>query len=83
VRGRPSRGGCFYHFQDLERAVHDKGLLLGFGTFGERAGRVDADRALAAEIVEVLCAHGVPASWDGDPAKRIAIAPFPWWRPLT
>jgi hypothetical protein len=79
--GGASRGGCFYHFQDLERAVRGEGLMLGFGAFGAPPDRRDqAAIAIGKEIVAVLEKHGVPTHWTGEPTARISIPPFPWYR---
>ncbi len=83
ARGGVAIGGCFYHFQDLERAVRDQGLMIGFGGFVERGIRAAADRDIAQTVLAVLQRHGVPASWSGDVKERIQIAPFTWWRPVA
>lgn len=71
-------GGCFYHFQDLERAVRGHGLMIGFGAYAD-AARDDASHAIGTTIVEVLRGHGVPTTWDGRIEQRIQIDPFEWW----
>jgi hypothetical protein len=76
AKGEAPRGGCFYHEQDLERAVRGEGLMLGFGSYGGEADAVPLGR----RIVQVLQEHGVPAEWDEDPKQRILIAPFEWFR---
>lgn len=66
------RGGCFFHGQDLERAVSGEGLLLAFG-----ATDGGNDATIAREVVEVLKRHGFSPTWDGDPQKRIEL-PINW-----
>lgn len=79
--GGKARGGCFYHFQDLERGVKGQGLLLGFAAFGPKGAATDAETlAVGRTIVEVLQKHGIDVEWDGSAAKRIRILPFPWFR---
>jgi hypothetical protein len=74
--GRSARGACFYHEQDLARAVRGGGLMLSFGSFrGE-----DDTLGVGREIVRVLGEHGVPTEWTEDAKKRIGIPPFPWHR---
>lgn len=71
----PVRGGCFFHWQDVERGVSGEGLLLAFGADAERGSR-----EVAREICEVLDKHEVANEWDGDVDKRIRILPFSWQR---
>lgn len=61
------RGGCFYHEQDLNRALQGEGLSICFGHVEEEEG---VDHALGREIVEVLRQHGLVVQWDGDPDVR-------------
>jgi hypothetical protein len=70
-------GYCFYHGQDLERAVAGGGLYLAFGpvdgqleqTKGPEVGRI---------IVEELHRAGFEAAWDGSFDHRIHIPRFDW-----
>lgn len=84
ARGQPRPiGGCFYHFQDLERAVRGEGLALGFGALivgADQATHAKAALEVANLVVEVLGAHQVPVHWDGTAEQRIAIPPFVWFR---
>ncbi|HEY9679161.1 MAG TPA: hypothetical protein V6C76_14225 [Drouetiella sp.] len=62
------RGGCFYHYQDLERAVDGEGLHL---TFGAPSGE-DADGiAVAKEVVQVLQQFGLKPTWNETIKERI------------
>lgn len=70
-RGRAGgRGYCFYHGQDLDRAVSGGGLMLAFGV-------LDDDKAAKTEIgrlVETsLESEGFRTDWNGDPETRINI----------
>ena len=60
-------GYCFYHGQDLERAVAGQGLMLAFGD-------LDDDKTRKAEIgrcvKEVLESHGFTVQWNSDPEKH-------------
>jgi hypothetical protein len=73
--GRAARGYTFYHVQDTERAAEGGGLLLAYGAFDDPA----AAGAIAAEVVDVLRAHGLAPSWSGSPAQRILL-PMQWQR---
>lgn len=70
------RGACFYHEQDLARAVAGEALCLAFGAFGDPQASV----AIGHEIVAALRAEGVTVEWDGTQRSRISIAPFAWYR---
>ncbi|MDJ0938627.1 MAG: hypothetical protein QNJ00_02555 [Woeseiaceae bacterium] len=72
-------GYCFYHGQDLERAVGGGGLYLAFGpvdpedeeTKGPEVGNI---------IKEELQRVGFAVDWDGTFAKRIAVPALNWQR---
>jgi hypothetical protein len=80
---RQDRGGdkyigyCFYHEQDVERALAGDGLMIAFD-------HVDGD---APDIVSVgeavktaLMKAGFEVDWNGSPDKRISISKFDWKR---
>jgi len=72
-------GYCFYHGQDLERAVRGGGLYLAFGptdprdetTKGPEVGRI---------VQEELLRVGLPVKWDGGFGTRILIPHLTWQR---
>jgi hypothetical protein len=72
-------GYCYYHGQDLERAVRGEGLILSFGpmdpemeqTEGPRVGRI---------IVEELERRGLRTRWDGTFKERIHVPQLDWKR---
>ena len=72
-------GFCYYHSQDVERALRGGGLYIGFGprpdededTEGKKVGRMVAtDLATAGLVVE----------WDGSFDARILLPNFVWQR---
>ena len=70
-------GYCFYHGQDLERAVDGEGLLLTFGDIqGDDARGVE----IGARIVEVLHRHGLAVEWTGTIDQRIELPEIEWRR---
>jgi hypothetical protein len=77
-RGRKGvRGYCFYHGQDLERAVHGEGLWLAFGAVNEdQARRAEVGRT----VKEVMERHGFAVDWNGDPDTRINLPHIDWKR---
>lgn len=74
-RGRPSRGFVFYHGQDVEAVVADRGLYLAFGAFDDRD---ETMAGIAAEIVAAVEAQGLRTHWEGDVGKRILVHPIRW-----
>jgi hypothetical protein len=72
-------GYCFYHGQDLERAVHDEGLYLAFGPMDSKKEEAEGPR-IGAMIVEELTRAGLAAKWNGTFAQRIFIPAIDWKR---
>lgn len=75
-----SDGYCFYHEQDLARAVatEDPGLFIAFQ-------KVDnSDEATTIEVgkivAEVLTNNGFKINWDGSAKTKIEIPGFRWQR---
>lgn len=81
AESHPSRsqliGYCFYHGQDLERAVDGGGLYLAFGPI-DPAQEQSAGPAVGRAIVEELDRAGLRAEWDGTFDKRISIPTLDW-----
>ena len=69
------RGCCFYHSQDLDRAVHAGKLNLAFSgaMIPEAEQREENTRAVARHIVGLLRAAGFVAQWSGDLHTRIEV----------
>lgn len=70
-------GYCFYHGQDLERAVKGGPLYLTYGDIG-------GDDARGTAMGELICAvmvnHGFTVEWDGNIKTRIQIPGIKWKR---
>lgn len=71
------RGYCFYHGQDLERAVAGKGLLLAFGDLDQSDAK---SLSVAHAIVDALKKERFTVSWDGTVKTRIDITNIAWKR---
>lgn len=71
-------GYCFYHGQDLERAVENGDLYLAFGSLGDPSTE---ERVLAAGriVADALTQEGLPFQWDGTTKQRILVR-FGQWR---
>ncbi|MDJ0909496.1 MAG: hypothetical protein QNI99_09890 [Woeseiaceae bacterium] len=70
-------GYCYYHGQDLERAVRGGGLFLAFGpavAAEEESKGPEIGRIVQEELERV----GLGVVWDGSFAKRISIPDFDW-----
>lgn len=71
------RGYCFYHEQDVERAVRGDGLMLAFGELDDDpVKKTEVGRA----VVRALERAGLAPEWDGNPETRINIPTFDWKR---
>lgn len=72
-------GYCFYHWQDVERALDGGGLYLAFGprdSDEEPDGGVAVGRIVVGELDRV----GLATSWNGTFSQRILIDNFEWQR---
>lgn len=70
-------GFCFYHGQDVERAVDGLGLLIAFGDLqGDDEAGVAVGRAVAGALRDA----GFTVDWDGTLDRRIAIPVLNWQR---
>ena len=72
-------GYCFYHGQDLERAVHGEGLNLAFGPIDPQKEESEGPR-IGALIVAQVKKAGFAVEWDGTFAHRILIPKLDWKR---
>ena len=77
-RGRSGiRGYCFYHGQDLERAVQGEGLMLAFGDLDA----VDDQKVvIGREVKQALERADLSVKWNGKPDTRIDIPKLDWKR---
>lgn len=78
-----SRGYCFFHQQDVMRAVAGTGLMLAYGTFEEADPQKPAaqkTQEIGQVVVATLRAHGFEVTWNGSPGSRIALPGFRWQR---
>lgn len=72
-------GYCFYHSQDLDRAMVGEGLLLGFGHIDDDASDID-DIKVGSMVKSALEKVGFELDWDGTAEQRIFIPRFDWKR---
>ncbi|MDP4021583.1 hypothetical protein Q8W71_03020 [Methylobacterium sp. NEAU 140] len=70
-------GYCFYHAQDVERAVEGAPLWIAFDHI---RGDVPEKAHVARLVVSALEAAGLAPCWDGDPGRRIVLERFDWKR---
>ena len=68
-------GYCFYHGQDLERAVRGEGLML---TFGDILGGDDKGVVVGDIVREVMEANGFRVEWDGTIGQRFGVSGMRW-----
>lgn len=70
-------GYCFYHEQDIERALENDVLFLAFGDLDD----LDVQKIeVGKKIVEIIKKNGFDAKWDESPDSRIEIDPIKWQR---
>lgn len=71
------QGYCFYHGQDLERAVEGRGLMIAFGhAEGDVPDKVKVGLAVKEELERV----GFATEWDGTADRRINVPGIRWER---
>lgn len=73
-----SEGYCFYHGQDLERAVRGEGLNISFQKINNESDVVSKE--IAKKIVAVLEKHDLKVDWNGKASSKILLPEFKWQR---
>lgn len=73
---KKSEGYCFYHGQDLERAIQGKGLYISFQKINNESDTVS--KQIANKIVQILEKHNLKVEWNGKADSRILIPNFKW-----
>jgi hypothetical protein len=68
-------GFCFYHFQDIERAIESELLSIAFGDF---EGIEEKSLEIGKKVANILTDDGFTVNWDEDIDIRIEINPFKW-----
>ncbi len=81
--GEPSgyMGYCFYHGQDLERAVQGEGLWLAFGPLKPESEKTEGP-TVGALIVKELELKGLRVKWNGTFGQRIFVENLEWKKRL-
>lgn len=77
--GKKYHGYCFFHGQDLERAIDGRGLMLAFGDLRDDPKK---SAAVGRRICDEMQAAGLTIHWNGDVGQRIEIKPIEWKRRL-
>ncbi|MDL5032045.1 hypothetical protein QRD43_09000 [Pelomonas sp. APW6] len=72
-------GYCFYHSQDLERAVRGEGLYLAFGSM-DASETSTGGAQVGALIAAELRAAGFEVRWNGSVDQRIFVPSIDWKR---
>ena len=73
-----SEGYCFYHGQDLERAIRGDGLNISFQKINNESDVVSKE--IAKKIVAVLEKHDLKVDWNGKASSKILLPEFKWQR---
>lgn len=74
------RGYCFYHGQDMARAVAGQGLMLAYGDMKDTD---EGKAAIAASIILALERHGFIVDWNGSVHTKINVPGIIWQRRST
>lgn len=80
VAGAPEghyHGYCFYHGQDVERAIDGHGLMIAFG---ELDNDPDLGLEVGHRVVDALRDAGLTVTWDETMESRIDLPAFGWQR---
>ncbi|MDO7174176.1 DUF6891 domain-containing protein [Mariniflexile sp. AS56] len=76
VIGISVNGYCYYHTQDLERAIgKEKMLFIGFDSYNRDDGLA---KEVAEKIISVLTNNGFKTKWNGSIDTRIEILNIDW-----
>lgn len=71
-------GVCFFHSQDMDRALDGGGLLLAFDAIGSE---VAADMVRVGQgVCEAMKREGLQTEWNGRADQRIELPNFCWQR---
>ena len=79
-QGVVSDGYCFYHEQDLARALDrtDPVLLIAFQKIDNQHDAVTV--AVGERVAQVLKQHGLKVDWNGSAQRKIGLPGFRWQR---
>jgi hypothetical protein len=72
-------GYCFYHWQDVERAVAGGGLYLAFGPSNPKEEETRGVE-VGNSVIAALKQTGLRATWNGYFDERILLPDFDWQR---
>lgn len=71
-------GFCFYHAQDIDRALDEEGLMVAFGS---TVSDEDEDFVQVGRMVcEAFQQEGLQTEWDGTANSRIRVPGLRWQR---
>jgi hypothetical protein len=71
------QGYCFYHGQDMERAIDGGGLTIAFGDLNNDKTKKGEIGSIVKEALEH---EGFKVDWNGDSETRLSIPQFDWKR---
>jgi Domain of unknown function (DUF6891) len=76
-RRKDIKGYCFYHGQDVERAVAGGGLMIAFGDLDDDTTR---KREIGRLVKDLLQQSGLAVEWNDHPETRLNIPSLDWKR---
>ena len=69
-------GFCFYHAQDIDRALDEEGLMLAFGSVVSEEDEDDVQ--IGRMVRDALLQEGLQTEWDGTADSRIHVPGLRW-----
>lgn len=74
-------GYCYYHGQDMERAIETETLCIGF--YGEKEKNDKEAILIGNKVMSAFSDAGFVVEWNGTASKRIEIINFKWQNIFT
>lgn len=73
--GIKAKGYCFYHTQDLETAIANNNLFIGYDSYNQED---ELTKKVAEKIIEILKSNRFNVKWNGSIKTRIEIVDITW-----
>ena len=70
---------CFYHGQDVERAIEGHGLMIAFGDLDDVN---EESVAVGFQVRDALVGAGFLVEWDGTQKTRLSLPQIKWLKRL-
>jgi hypothetical protein len=71
-------GYCYFHEQDVDSCIQDRGLVLRHGVIGDNYTDMEKRAANARVLVQTMEEVGLPVEWNQDPERVVELPGFKW-----